>query len=181
MTPDKLISPAEHKLFLGIAFLICCLCFINIINKNIDDYNWRVEREQIEKRDTANNVEKIRFSDCSFGRPLIQTLVFGLQFLCHPLLFLLFLRRTGARFIFSVPASAFAFAGYADWLISSYSSIRHGAYFDVEKTTFNTYLLYNSTVLEFILFLLFAVLVVLQFFVLSRFVIEKFQAKIYLR
>lgn len=181
MTPDKLISPAEHKLFLVIAFLLGCLCFINITGKNIHYYNWQVEREQIEKRDSANNVEKLRFSDCSFGRPPVQLLVFGLQFLCHPLLFILFLKRTRARFIFSVLTTAFVFLGYADWLISSYQMRKSGAFFYIADTTFNTYLLYNSTVLEFILFLLFAVLLVLQLFVLSRFVIEKFQAKIYLR
>jgi hypothetical protein len=179
MTPNELISPAEHKLFLGIVFLLCCLFFINLAARTMNHYNWTTEREQIQKRGEANNEPQISFGVNSY-KPVFVTIV-ELQFFTNPLLLLLFLKRGRGRFIFSALPAAFTFYGYADWMLSSYSAIRHGAYFDAEKTTFNTYLLYNSTFLEFISFLLFAVLLVLQIFVLSRFAVGKFQAKIYLR
>lgn len=181
MTPDELLSPVEHRIFFGIAFLICCLFFANLADITVAAYNEDVEKAQIEKRDEANKKEKISFAACTFGGPPAYTVILGLQLFTNPLLLLLFLKRTRPRFIFSVPLAAFTFCGYASWMSHSYSAIKHGAFIDAEKTTFNAFLLYNSTVSEFILFLLFAVLLVLQFAVLTRFIIGKFQARIYLR
>lgn len=182
MTPNELLSPSEHKLFFGIAFLICCLFFINLTNKTIDSYNEAVEKAQIEKRAAADNKPKISFGlyHCFYSTPFYEVIL-ALQFFTNPLLLLLFLKRGTGRFIGSGLLAAFTFSGYAGWLIRTFEAIRYDELFYRADISFNNYLLYNSTAAEFILFLIFAVLLVLQICVLTRFVIEKFQARIYLR
>jgi|GEM_PF-3508647 len=181
MTPDELLSPVEHKLFFGIAFLLCCLFFVNLTNKTIAAYNESVENAQIQKRDYADNKPRISFGlYCLISRPIYEVIL-GLQFFTNPLLFLLFLQRKFGRFVFSVLLASFTFYGYVSWMIYTYRATKSDELFYRADVAFNSYLLYNSTVLEFILFLTFAVLLVLQAVVLTRFAIEKFQARIYLR
>jgi len=182
MTPDKLLSPSEHKLFFGIAFLLCCLFFVNLTNKAVDRYNESVENGQMQKRDYANNQRKISFGlyDCLYSTPIYEV-VLALQFFTNPLLFLLFLKRRLGRFVCSFLLAFFTFSGYIGWLIYTYEARKSDEHFYRLADGFNSYLLYNSTVLEFILFLIFAILLILQAAVLTRFVIEKIQARIYLR
>lgn len=181
MTPDKLFSPVEHKIFFGIAFLLCCLFFVNLTSKTVAGYNESVERTQIQKRDYANNEWNISFGMCVFKNIRAYDLILGLQFFTNPLLLLLFLKRNFRTFVFSALLASFTFYGYFSWMIDSHQARKHAGLLSLEDTTFNSYLLYNSTVPDFILFLTFAVLLVLQAAVLTRFAIEKFQARIYLR
>ncbi|HEX8247987.1 MAG TPA: hypothetical protein VF599_07435 [Pyrinomonadaceae bacterium] len=181
MTPDKLLSPSEHKLFFGIAFLICCLFFVNLTNKTINSYNEAIENAQIEKRYAANSKPKISFGIYCLNSTPLYEVILALQFFTNPLLLLLFLKRKAGRFICAGLLAAFTFSGYVGWIIYTYRARKSDESFYRADTSFNDYLLYNSTFPEFILFLIFAVLLVLQICVLTRFVIEKFQARIYLR
>jgi hypothetical protein len=91
------------------------------------------------------------------------------------------LKRNFRSFIFSALLASFTFYGYVSWLVESREARKYSDFSNLQDTTFNSYLFYDSTVLEFILFLTFAVLLILQAAVLARFVIGKFQARIYLR
>lgn len=178
MSSKILLSPIEHKILLVMGFLICSLYFTNLSDKAIAIYNKNVEDEQIEKRNFANNEENISFSfsNC-YSIPIYET-VLALQILTIPLLLLLIRKQHFARFLSSLFLTFFILFGYINWMIFSYTARKSNENFQIEETTFNTYILYQSTVLEFVLFLIVAILFVLQSAILLRFVIEKFQAKI---
>lgn len=179
MSPQNFLSPIEQKLLLGIAFLLCCLFFINLAEKTIAHYNEAVKNEQIERRDLANRNERISFSGCNPCKGTsIYEFILALQFLTVPLLFLPLLKRGLRLFFFSTFLTSFTLLGFISWMYYSYHYRKMEEVFRISDTTFNTYLFFGSTFLEFIIFIILSILFVLQISILTRFVIEKFQAKI---
>lgn len=179
MSSNILLSPIEHKILLVLGFLICSLYFVSLSDKFITNYNKAVESEQIEKGKVANNEERISFglSHC-YSTPIYETIL-GLQIFTIPLLVLSLWKPNFARFVSSVLLTSFILFGYVGWMIFSYTGRKsNDFFFRVEDTTFNTYIFFQSTVLEFILFLAIALLFIIQLAILLRFAIEKLQAKI---
>lgn len=181
MSSSQLFSPSEHKLFLGIALLVCFLYFSNLADKVIAEYNDNIKKIQTEKRDLANNQEVINFAICDFNGNPTYEVILALQFIVNPLLILLFRRQHFEEFIVSIFLSGFILFGFLSWFLWSYSDIKSIRNYSFDNTSFHDFLFYHSTLSEFILFLLFLIMFVLQISILLRFVIEKFQAKISLR
>ena len=173
-----LLSQSENKLLISFVFLICCLFYGNLIDKTISDYNQAAIAKQIEKQEEANKVEKISFSDCHPCVTLVYEILVSLQFFFNPFIFFLLLAKRNYLFLTSTVFTSFSLLGFVTWMLFSYESRKINELFVISETTLNTYILYKSTALEAVLFLLFSTLFVLQISVLLRFVIEKFQAKI---
>ncbi len=178
MLHKALLSPVEHKILITIALLICSFYFINVSNKIIDIYNETVINEQIEKQKAANNEKNISFgfSHC-YSTPLYE-LILALQFFTIPLLYFSLRKQSFKAYLFSLFLSGFTLFGYICWMIDTYIFRKASERFVEENITFNTFILYQSTILEFALFLTFGILFIVQSGVLLRFVIEKFQVKI---
>ncbi len=180
MSSNILLSPTEQKILLVIGFIICSLYFINLSDKFITDYNEVVESEQNEKMYFSNNEQRPSFSGCNPCITPFYVTILGFQFLTIPLLFLSLLRRKFELFVFSTLLTFVTFIGYVSWMFYSYNVRKENGVFYLENTTFNSYLLYNSSIWEFILFLLLSILFILQISAFLRFTIEKIQAKIFL-
>lgn len=175
---NQILSQTEHRLFLGITLLICCLFFINLTEKTVAGYNTTIQNEQTEKRDLANTNERINLSGCFPCTTPIHETILPLQFLTLPFIFLSLLKRHLGTLILSFSLTSFTLFGYVSWINYTYYSRIAAENFHFMNMPFNNYLLLNSTVLDFILFLMLSVLCILQISILLRFVIEKFQAKI---
>lgn len=172
------LSPVEHKILIAIGFLLCGFYFTNISDKAIATYNETVKSEQIEKERIANNHRGFSFEVCVFRSTPLYEKVLLFQFLLIPFLLLLLKKQMFASFIFSQMLTAFILFGYVGWIFETYDLMQSNDFLREENVSFNNYLLFQSTVLEFVLFLIFATLLVIQSALLMRFVVERFQAKI---
>lgn len=174
ISSNNFFSPTEQKLLLGIAILMCCLFFANFGSKIIENHNRKAELKQIENE----TGQKIEFSGCyPCVTPIFEHIIF-LQLIAFPLIFLFLTKRRIGYFISSTFLASYIFFGYLNWIGWSYyirTSVDDAHFVDA---SFYNYLFINSTFLDLIVFLILAILLVLQISILLRFVIEKFQAKI---
>jgi len=178
MPSKTLLSPVEHKILFALGLLICSFYFVNLSNKIVATYNEAVKTEQIEKRKEADNERPISFGFSHCYSPPIYELILLLQFLTVPIIVFLLGKQQFAGFLTSLVLTSLTLFGYICWMIDSFLIRKYSEVFREENISFNTYILYQSTVLEFVLFLAFTILFILHFAILLRFVIEKFHAKI---
>lgn len=175
---SQIVSPLEHNILLALALLICCFYFTNISNKLIFDYNQAVQSEQLKKQRIANGEKEFSFDLYGgYGSPLYE-IILTFQFLTIPLLCLSVKRNTLAKFIFSLLLTALTLFGYISWMIATYKLREASRDFTEDNLSFNSYILFQSTVLDLGLFLAFAILFILLSTILMRFTFEKFQVKI---
>ena len=99
-----------------------------------------------------------------------------LQLFLIPLLVIFIFKQN--KFIFSIIVSFVSSFLYFYWVIETFWGRRKYELFDLTTETFNSYLLANSSILEFVQFLLVTIIFLAQMIFLSRFTIENFHAKI---
>jgi hypothetical protein len=102
-----------------------------------------------------------------------------IQIILIPLLAIFIFKQN--KFIFSFIVSLISSFLYFYWVLETFWGRKTFYSFDLANETFNTYLMADSSVLEFVQFLLISIIFVAQTIFLSRFTIEKFQAKIFSR
>ena len=177
MLSNSVISSIEHKMFLAIALLICCLFFTNLFTKPIAEYNESFRTVQIVKSNSNDTNERIQLSGCyPCTTPFFITML-QFQILVLPVIFFSLFKRHLGNIFFSFILSLFILLGYAGWIEHTYYTIIYLENNHTLNSHFYNYFFLDSTILDFILFLMLSVLCILQFLVLMRFVIEKFQAK----
>ena len=178
------ISPAEHKILLGIGCLIFVFCIVNLTHKSINFYNLEVEKEQQQKLKQANKKSDgksidFKLYEISRGLTIYETILILQIFTVPALLFALWkFDNKLSTLNISLFISFFNLFGYLFWIYASYIGRKGNEVFDVATDTFQSYLMINATFLDLILFVCFSVLSITQMFCLLRFVVDKFQAKI---
>ncbi len=178
---NNFLSPAEHKILLGIGFLMLIMVIGNITITCIDAYNYQVEKEQKLKRGKESNDKTIDFEfygNCS--RPPIYEVILQLQIFTVPVLLLNLWKFKNYRFsnyLISLCLSAINLLCYFMWIYSGYLVRKENDAFDVNSDTFHSYLMINSTPFEFSTFICFVILFTAQTVFLLRFALERFQTK----
>lgn len=182
MSSNKFLSPIEHKIVLGFAFFICLTFFLHCYQLSVSKYNESVLNEEIHK---MANHSGISFS-VDYVLPPDYTSLFVIQFFTNLLLIFLIWKQSLFRLICSTTLTAITTISLLNCIYVSWNywfKIFHFSNLDeIEyNQTFFQYLKQNSQLLLPVLTFLFFVFFILQTFVLIRFAIQKFQAKISLR
>jgi hypothetical protein len=184
MSSDYLLSPAESKFLRGFILLLCLIFTYNLLNKAVDKYNEEVRwsQERNERRANNPNTREISFGiyDISSGLPLWY-LLYGLQFFTTPFSYFLLKKQKLNHFVISTFFTFLTFASFSAWTYDTFSFLKYEETTLLKDKGFNQYILYDSTLLEFVLFLSISALLIVQISILLRFVIEKFPAKISLK
>ena len=171
------LSPAEHKILLGLALFVCILFYLHLSNSLIETHNAWVKEAQIEKQRAANgNVQTSMFSNCAIPPPLYLYL-FWIQFYTAPLSYFLLRKQKFGRFAISCFLTAITTLSLWAWNERAYSNYLWSTQW-LQK---DAYFFVTSHFLALILAIFSSVFLVLQFFFIARFAAEKFQAKISLR
>ena len=181
MLPKTLLSPIEHKILLGFVFSVCCVFYINLLNRVTESYNEDVIFEQNQNQNEANNpkTKNLKFSIYANPRPLIiYEFIFRLQFLTLPISFFFLRKQKLNRFVFSTILTSFTFLSFLNWAFSTFNLNAWSEMGISKNSNFNNYVFHDSNFLEFSLFILISILLTLQISILFRFVCEKFQVKI---
>lgn len=176
----NLLSPAEHKILVGIGFLLLILMIGSISAKCIESYNYQVEQEQKFKRGNDGRSSAIDFSVYGTRNWAFWETVLLLQFVWIPLIIFNLWRRE--KFKFSNFLTAFCLSAinlfcYFCWIYGSYLGRIQNKSFELGDDKFHTYLMINSNFFEFSMFVGFIILFLFQSFILLRFALEKFQIK----
>lgn len=179
MSPKTLLSPVENKLLLGLFLTVCCVFYIHCADNIIEGYNSEVKFQQVEKQSRANYARTSMFSHCTFGTP-ISVQIFWLQFFTNPILFFLLRKPKASRFIISIVINSVILFSLSAWNLRNYEGYVLNDAFWLHKTPYGYFGL-SSHFTAFILAVLLFVFLILQFSIIVRFVIEKFQAKLSLR
>jgi hypothetical protein len=179
MFQPTILSPAEHKILLGLALFVCLLFYLHLSNAVIESHNASVKSAQIEKQFEADygRSQTSMFSHCEFMPPLYIYL-FWIQFYTAPLSYFLLRKQRFGRFAFSILMTltttlslwAWNYRNYSGYLLNDLYWLHEYGYFHLA-----------SNLSAFVLAIVSSVFLVLQFYVLVRFAAEKFQAKISLR
>jgi uncharacterized membrane-anchored protein YitT (DUF2179 family) len=175
--PDRtLLSSTENKILLGFFLLICGVFYLHLANNVIEIYNAEVSSWQIEKLRIANGSPKSMWNACGIPPP-VYIYLFWLQIFTNPLLFFLLRKPKFSNFAVSTIINSITFLSLLAWNKRTYegylingSWLRESGYFEIQ-----------SHLTAFILAILLFAFVILQISILTRFGIEKFQAKISLR
>lgn len=176
-----MISKTEHKIIFFLIFLLCCVYYIEIAQNWISQYNESVRLQQYELSQSTGNEEKISFGLSCSGRTAFYEFLLFLNFFFIPYLFFINLKRSRTRFFFSLGLTLSIFLGYLFWFLGTFAAIRVVEDINSLELNFKDYFLFGSNYFDIIIFLLLIVLNILQIFLFSRFVIDKFHNKISLK
>ncbi len=183
--PKFLVSTVERRLMLLLVILMTCTYYSNLENKAVENYNQSVKYEQERKRESANNPAQkdsisFGFSNCYYDYSFWY-LLYGLQFFTNPLACFLLRKGTFKRFFAALLFNFVTFFCFLFWFYKSFTLYKSIGQLPERTESFNQFILYDSTKTEFVLFIFVGICFVVQSFVLPRFVVEKFQAKISLK
>jgi len=181
LTANQFISQTERKLLLFLVIAICCAFYSHLAITQIEDHNSKVKIEQSEKLYQANTPpsERISFSNCSWSPPII-TQIFWLQFFTNPILLLIMWKPKPLKLLISIIVNfVFTFSLFS-WITRNYISYRLNEFYWFHPEPYG-YFTAVSNISSIFLVLLCCVFLIIQSWILLRFVIEKFQAKISLR
>ena len=164
MQNKSYISTLEQRLLVGFVLFFSLLFYLNFAEFKIEKYNDAVKSEQVETAIKASNIpdERISFSMCTWGKPII-TEFYWLNLFLLPLNFFLLKRKRFVSFILSTITILSVLTISFYWARYNYSP------------NLTTNLIWLST------FIAFSSLLILQLAIITRFVFEKNHAKISLR
>lgn len=183
--PKTFVSTAERRLMLLLMVLITCTYYLTLENKAVENYNQSIKYEQERKRDLADNPPKrnsisFGFSNCHYGTPF-RYLFYGLQFFTNPLACFLLRKGTFKRFSAALLFNFITFTSFIAWSFEAFTIYKVTERLPEKIESLHQFVLYDSTETEFALSIFVGICFVVQMFVLLRFVLEKFQAKISLK
>lgn len=180
MPNQTLLSSTEHKLLLAFFLFICGVFYLHAANNLIENHNHAVRIEQEDKLRLADNgATTSMFSVCFFSGPPVFIYLFWLQIFTGPALFLFLRKNNSPRFVAVFIHNSVTFLSLLAWNKQSYETYlwrEHRFPDEIPK-----YLDVGSNQTALLLFFLLFVFLSVQFFVIARFGIEKFPAKISLR
>lgn len=174
MNATKLFSSTEQTILVVLALLICLTFYRDLSTKIIDSYNEGVRIEQLRQLNDANGGEEFYFTiyDGTPSLSLTGTFI-NLQFIFSPVLILLVSSARPGRFIFSLLMNSLTFLSYLATVINAYQSRKFNESCFNPDWDFGTYLFPHLTSLQQWAFVFVSFLLVLQVFILARFVLEK--------
>ena len=178
------VSIVERRLLLLLMISISCAYYLTLETKAIEKYNESIRYEQEQKRLLADNPKitspSFGLSDCNSGAAPWEWL-YALQFFTNPISCFLLRKETLRKFLCAMFLNSITLFSFLAWSFQTFSILKSIEQLPESIQTFNQFVLYDSTKLEFCLFLLVGICFVAQWFILMRFVVEKFQAKISLK
>ncbi|CAN5276670.1 hypothetical protein BH20ACI1_BH20ACI1_21310 [soil metagenome] len=179
MTANSLLSKSERKLLLCLILTITCLFYVHCFINTVEEYNERVRIEQSEKLFLANTLpsERPSFSACVFAPPF-YTQLFWIQFFTNPILVLFLIKPKPLSLFFSMLITSTMTLSLLTWIRRSYEGYLLNEFYWLHETPYGYFSL-TTHVSEVVLAILGCVLVITQFWIILRFVIDKFQTKIY--
>ena len=181
MTHNKILSTTERKLLLCLFLTICCVFYAHVADNLIDSHNAAIRSEQIEKQGIADNGARVSMFSCGYSiPPPFYVQLFWLQFFTNPIMFFLLKESKPGSLIFSLFINSVMTFSVLAWNLRNYDSYLYNQAYGLHKTTLGYFGL-SSHRLAFILAVLSFIFLVLQFSIIVRFAVERFQAKISLR
>ncbi len=181
MCSVKFISQTERRLLIFLVIAVCITFYSHLAITKIEEHNKAVTLEQTEKLYEATTLpgERMSFSYCSFGEPIINR-IFWLQFFINPLLLLLLWNPTPIKSILTIFIHSILTFSLFNWILRNYISYvsNEVSYLHSEQFGYFSEISHTSSVF---LALLCFVFIILQCWLLSRFAFERFHAKISLR
>lgn len=180
--PQTFVSTTERRLLVLLMALITCTYFLDLENKAVENYNQSVKYEQEKKENSANNPTQknkvsFGFSNCHYGTSFWY-LLYGLQFFTNPLGCFLLRKGTFKRFTLALFFNFLTFLCFIVWSYEAFTAYKAAERLPDRIESLNQFVLYDSTKTEFTLFVFVSFCFAVQTFILLRFVLEKFQAKI---
>ena len=173
-----MVSTLEHKLLL--AFFALTLLFSAIrtsgwIQASYD--RWR-ERTRIEQEREASGGEKIRFAACDFGGPRAYESIIFYQIIFLLCAFGCSAFRHAVAVVLSTLTLLLVLFGYFGWLSDTYVLVVSSDYTYAERPAFTSYLLYNSTTLDFVILFSIMALLTIHSAIIVRFIDEGIRARL---
>lgn len=175
------ISNNERKLLLFLIFTAFILIYYDFISQIIQNYNQQVADTQRELLLDANEPNRIKFTYCNLGGRTAHEILFWLQLLTIPSIYLCLQSNRFSCFVISIPLNIVGLFSYFAWFITSIQSLKYTETQVFRNQSIAQTLFYKINNLELLLLAILTVLFIFQIFILLRFVIERFQAKISLR
>ena len=181
MTANSLVSQSERKLLLCLILTITCLFYVHCFINAVEEYNEKVRIEQSEKLFLANTLpnERPSFSACVFAPP-VYTQIFWIQFFTNPILLLLLINPKLSSLFFSMLTTSIMTLSLLTWIRRSYEDYLLNKYYWLHETPYGYFSL-TTHISEIILAVLGFILITVQFWILFRFVVDKFETKISLK
>lgn len=181
MSNDYAISQTERFLLIGLMVLICLTFYFHLATLRIEKYNENIRVEQAEKLYKANTPPNERFSvsHCFWSPPLI-TRFYLLQFFTNPFLLLILWKPTHLKLSISLVINFFITSSLFIWINREYSSIFFNELYKHDLGGYSYFSL-TSHVTSSVLALLLIASIIIQTWLLIRFTIERFQAKLSLK
>jgi hypothetical protein len=172
-----MISDLEYKLFISFFALTLFFSVVRTSDLVILAYNQSVERAEREKERIANNSPKIVFSHCIFNTRNYEMLI-PAQLLFLAAAFGLSFVRKPSFWVASMHGPIIMVYAYFDWHRDTYFAIVGSESDSFANTSFKSYLLYGSSMMDFVIFIAISVLLLLQGSVLVRFAVERIHARL---
>jgi hypothetical protein len=179
MHAKSLLSQTENKLILGFFLTLCCVFYLHFAENVIESYNNEVRSQQFEKQILADNKKTSMFS-CYCIAPPFYVQFFWLQFFLNPAVFLLLRKPRLSRFVIAAVINLLIALSLLAWNFRNYNSYLLSDLYQIRLTFFG-YLEISTNKTAFILAVLSFAFFILQFSILVRFAVKRFQAKISLR
>ena len=169
-----MLSNIEYKLLLAFFGFVLLVSAVRTSDFLTLAYNRAIKLTEVEKERVANNVEKIQFSDCNpcGSRPHETIIPFQIVFIL--IAFGCLILRNPGPLIISTLTLLLILYGYIDWMLTSYEVVIGTEYFNHAEPTFKSYLLINSSSLDFVLLFSITALLIAQSSIIARFTAERF-------
>lgn len=170
-----MLSKIEHKLLLALFAVTLLFSCIRTYDIAVFQYNRSVEHAELEERMAASG---IRFSGCNAcGTPLYETLIlFQLVFLFVALACTA--RRRPGTVVVSILFLLVSAYAYFGWFSETYLRVAWADRAFEDRPGMNSYLLSNSTALDFLVVFCIATLITIQSAILVRFTAESVHARL---
>ena len=173
-TSYQLISEIERKLLISLVLLLCCAFYSHLAITIIEEYNQEVKFEQADKfyKAVTPPGDQISFSHCVWSPPLLSQ-IYWFQFFFNPFFFLIIVKKPSFNRLTVISLFNFFFTvSLFYWLRRNLS-----LYF-LNETRSSDYFGQISHSSSIVLVLIQFIFLVIVTWILIRFVIERFQAKI---
>ena len=168
-----MLSDIEYKLLTVVFGIVLLFTAARTSGWAVEAYNRHVEAVELEKKRKADGGPRISFSNCSYGRtPLFEVALF-FQLPISILGFVFFRLRRQRELVASILFLGLLLFGFGGWAYTTYIYQLATEYHPNAPAPYSSYLLYNSTLLDWLTLASASVLVVLQSAVLVRYSVER--------
>lgn len=173
-TSCQFISETERKSLISLVLLLCCIFYSHLSITIIEEYNEKVRFEQADKfyKASTSPDKQISFSHCFWSPPLLSQ-IYWFQFFLNPFFFLIVVKKPSFNRLTVISLFNFFFTFSLFYWLK-----RNLTLYLINETRSSDYFGQISNISSIFLALIqFSFLVIVTWLII-RFVIERFQAKI---